>query len=326
MPERVLVTGSTGFVGSALCRLLAAQGYSVRAFHRPSSSLAALEGIPVEGIVGDILAPESLEKALEGVAWVFHAAAESAYWRHPQQVVRTAIEGTRNVVQAASRAGCLRLILTSSLGALGVPKPGRLLDEGHEFNLPPGRFPYGHSKHMSEREALRSAGSQLEVIIVNPSIVMGAGDLNQISGSMVIQAARGRTFLYTDGGANYVHIEDIAAGHLAAALHGTPGERYLLGAENLSHRQVFAILAEIVGRKPPWMRVPSCAVEPMASVLGLLSRFSQLPISADQVRMSRHYLYCDLTKAERELGFTPARSFRQAAVDAYEWYRTRGVL
>lgn len=326
MPEKVLVTGSTGFVGSALCRLLVAQGYSVRAFHRPSSSLAALEGLHVEESVGDILSPQSLDKALDGVTWVFHTAAESAYWRHPQQVVRTAVEGTRNVVQAASRAGCSRVILTSSLGALGVPAPGQLLDEGHEFNLPAGRFPYGHSKRMSELEALQSAGRNLEVVIVNPSIIMGAGDLNQISGSMVIQAARGRTFLYTDGGANYVHIEDVAAGHLAAALHGTPGERYLLGAENLSHRQVFAILAQIVGRRPPWLRLPPWAVEPMAALIGLLSRFFQLPINADQVRMSRHYLYCDLTKARRDLGYTPARSFRQAAVDAHEWYRTQGLL
>jgi dihydroflavonol-4-reductase len=326
LPDKVLVTGSTGFVGSALCRLLAAQGYSVRAFHRPSSSLSALDAVPAEHVTGDILAPETLPPAMEGSKWVFHVAAESAYWRRPHLVTRAAVEGTRNIVRAAARAGCSRLILTSSVGALGVPEPGRLLDESHEFNLPPGRFPYGHAKWISEKEALQAAGSELEIVIVNPSIVMGAGDLNRISGSMVIEAARGKTFLYTDGGANYIHIEDVAAGHIAAAQRGRAGERYLLGNENLSHRQVFAMLAQIVGRRSPWLRIPPWGVEPMAISVATLSRIFRLPISPDQIRMSRHSLFCDLTKAQRELGFTAIRSFRQAAVDAYEWYRARGEL
>ncbi|MCJ7566614.1 MAG: NAD-dependent epimerase/dehydratase family protein, partial [Anaerolineales bacterium] len=157
MADLVLVTGATGFIGSKLCRKLIAEGYRVRALARKTSSLIALKDLPLEVVVGDILEPGSLIPAVKGVTGVFHTAAQSAYWRHPELVLRTSVEGTGNIVQAAVQAGAQFVAITSSLAALGVPAPGELLTEGHTYNLPQKDFLYGYSKAKSEIEALRIA-------------------------------------------------------------------------------------------------------------------------------------------------------------------------
>jgi dihydroflavonol-4-reductase len=261
------------------------------------------------------------------VRWVFHVATVAAYWRQrPEQVIRAAVEGTRNIVHACRQAGVERLIVTSSMAALGVPVGNKLLTEAHTFNLPPRRFPYGYAKRQAELEAFRDAGESLEVVVVNPSIVIGAGDVHQISGSLVIQAARGRTFLYTGGGTNIVHIDDVADGHLAAAERGRSGERYILGGENLTHLQLFTLLAEVVGSRPPWLRLPDWAIEPAAKALDLARQVVSLPLDGNQLRLSRHRLFCDTSKARHELGLTRTRTARQAIVEALAWYRAHGVV
>jgi dihydroflavonol-4-reductase len=325
-PELILVTGATGFIGSQLCRALVAEGRQVRVLHRRPSSLEALRGLTLDRHVGDILDPASLEPALLGVSLVFHAAAQSAYWRRPQDVLQAAVDGTRNVVQGARRAGVRRLVLTSSVAALGVPQTGDLLDEAHQFNLPQGRFLYGFSKARSEEAARQAAGDDLELVIVNPSIVLGAGDINRISGSIILESARGLAFVYTDGGANYVHIDDVTAGHLAAAARGHPGERYILGGANLTHRQALTEVARIVGRRPPWLRVPSALVPPLASAVDLVGRVVATPMNGDQLRMSRHRLWVDTSKARGELGLAAPKPFSLAAQEAYDWYRSAGAI
>lgn len=324
--ETILVTGATGFIGSHLCRALTAQGRRVRALHRRSSSLKALEGLPVELCAGDILDPAALEPALRGVTLVFHAAAQSAYWRRPQDVLAAAVEGTRNVVEASRRAGVRRLVLTSSVAALGAPVSGELLTESHRFDLPPAHFVYGFAKHRSEQAALKAAGEALELVTVNPSIVLGAGDINRISGSILLESARGLAFVYTDGGANYVHIDDVTAGHLAAAERGRPGERYILGGENLTHRRALTEVARIVGRRPPWLRLPGALVPALAALVDFAARFIQTPINGAQLRMSCYRLWVDTAKAQRELRLDPAKPFSLAAQDAYDWYRSAGMI
>lgn len=295
--------------------------------HRPSSDLSGLEGLRVERRVGDLFDVEGLTRAVDGARWVFHVAAVAEYWRQrPEDVIRGAVEGTRNIVQACVHAGVERLILTSSLAALGVPEHGELLTESNVFNLPVKRSPYGYAKRQAEVEALRAAGESLQVVIVNPSIVLGAGDVHQISGSLVIQAARGRAFLYTRGGTNIVHVDDVAAGHLAAAERGRSGERYLLGGENLTYRALFTLLAEVVGGRAPWLLLPDWAVEPTASLIDLIRRVTPLPLEGNQLRLSRKRLFCDTSKASRELGLTRTRPARQAMVEAFAWYRARGVV
>ncbi len=326
MPREVLVTGATGFIGSALCRLLLEQGHHVRALHRPTSSLIAIQDLPLQRVVGDILQAETLSPAMHGVEWVFHAAAESAHWRHPERVSRVTVEGTRNTVRAAREACVERLVYTSSLAALGVPPEGQQLTEADNYNLDPKRFPYGHAKLLAEQTAVETAGSDLEVVIVNPSIVLGAGDRNQISGSLVIESARGHIPFYPAGGTNFVHIDDVAAGHLAAAVRGRAGERYILAGENISYRRALATLAEITGSKPPKIRLPAPLTGPASHLAVLYARLIGVPLDPNLIRLSRYPLYCDRSKAERGLGLEDYLPFRQAARDAYDWYREQGVL
>lgn len=326
MTERTLVTGATGFVGSALCRSLTSQGRPVRALHRATSNLAALEGLPVERVVGDLLAPESLQAAMHGVNLLFHAAAPSAYWRHPKQVVEVIVDGTRNVIRAALEAGVSKVVITSSLAAMGVPAPNEMLTERHTFNLPPRRFPYGHAKRQAEIDSIRLAEGKLHLVIVNPAVVLGPGDRNQISGSLVVETARRRNLIWFEGGMNVIHIEDVVAGHLAAAEKGRAGERYILGAHNLTHRHILTTTAEVVGRRPPKIKVPPGLISPAAAVVDLLRRFMRLPLDGNQVRMSQHYLYCDSSKAQEELALSKPLPFRQAVEDAYAWYREQSVI
>lgn len=326
MTERVLVTGATGFIGSSICRALISRAHEVRALHRQTSSLLALQGIPVEYHVGDILEPDTLTQPLRNVDLVFHTAAQSAYWRQPELVRRTAVAGTGNVLRAAAEAGVKRVVLTSSVATMGVPQNDELLTEEHTYNLPPKRFPYGYAKRESELEALKYIDQGIEVVIVNPSVVIGPGDLNQISGAMVTEAARGWGFFWMDGGINVVHIDDVVAGHLAAARRGRSGERYILGGENLSHYQVFSTLTEIAGRRAPWLKIPTRVIGPAAWLCDVLGKWLPLPFNGAQLRMTREYLYCDTSKSKRELNVSDPKPFRQAAQEAYDWYREHGYL
>ena len=325
-PDLVLVTGATGFIGSAICRELIRRGFRVRVLHRAASSLFAIQDLAVERVVGDILDPAGLHAAVDGVGWVFHVAAQSDYWKHARGVVEAAVAGTANVVDAAREAGARRLVLTSSVAALGVPRGGRPLTEADTYNLRPDEFPYGYGKYMSERQALERGGDSLEIVIVNPSVVLGPGDVHEISGSLVIETARGRAVFWMDGGVNLVHIADVADGHLAAMAMGRPGERYILGGENRTHREVFVTLAEIVGRRPPWLKIPRWALGPAAAAVDALRVLIPLPLDGDQLRMSGHYLFCDTSKAQRELSMGEPRSFRQAAQETFDWYRAQGVV
>ena len=326
MTDIALVTGATGFVGSALCRALLDSGVPVRALHRPNSSLINLEGLSVAFIEGDILNREAMKVACTDVRWVFHAASQSAYWRDPGSVKQTAVEGTRIVAEAAFGAGVERLVFTSSLIAMGLPAAGELLTEEHSFNLPESHFPYGAAKRQAELALLEYVDQGLDAVIVNPSIILGAGDVNRISGSMVTEAARGWGFFYLDGGSNYIHIDDAAQGHLAAARYGRPGQRYILGGENLSHHEAFSLLTQVVGRRPPWLKLPAWIIPPAAWLVDRLPRWVSLPFDSNQLRMSCHYIYCDTSKARNELKFEPRRTFQQAAEEAFRWYVHNGML
>lgn len=285
-----------------------------------------LEDLPVELAVGNILDAESLKPALEDVTYVFHAAAQSAYWRDPNSVTQTSIDGTQNVLKAALDAGTKRVVLTSSLAAMGAPDDGALLTEDNIFNLPPDKFRYGYSKHRAEQEAHRFLQQGLDVVILNPSIVLGAGDVNQIGGSMITEAARGWGFFYPGGGTNYIHIDDVVAGHIAALHHGKTGERYILGGENLTYFDAFATINEIVGRKPPWLKVPVWITEPGAYLADWTRSFLHLPFDSNHLRMSRYDIFCDASKARIELGVSATKSFRQAVEETYEWYKVEGIL
>jgi dihydroflavonol-4-reductase len=327
---RALVTGGTGFVGSNLVAALVARGIGVRVLRRHGSASIALRGLACDVRVGDVLDDvDTLTAAMAGCAWVFHLAAVSDYWRHraTDRVYRVNVEGTRNVLVAARRAGAERFVFTSSLAALGVPRPGRLLDENDRFNLPPRRFPYGHSKHLAERELRLAAAAGPPVVTVNPGVVVGPRDINRVSGSMIFQALRGRLRVAPPGGVNFVAVEDVAAGHIAAAERGRVGERYILAGDNLSYRTAFATVCDVVGRPGPAVVLPrwtlpaaAVAVTALRAIVG-----PHLPVDGNQLRLSAAALYADGRKARGELDL-PYTPFRTAIERAYAWYMRNDYL
>ena len=327
---RVLVTGASGFIGSCLCRALTERGDEVVALHRSTSLLAGLEGLPVQRHVGDILDPASLAGALRDVEVVFHTAAPMRPAANPQTATEAHVVGTRNVIQAACQAGVRRLVHTSSVAALGVPdaapsrtpKNAPLIDERHTWNYIPARWPYAFAKHSSELEVLRAVDAGLEAVIVNPSAVFGAGDWYRTERSLVAHMARGGLIPVIAGGLNTVHIDDVVAGHLAALERGIPGERYILGGENLTLAELLRITAEVVGRRPPRLKVPLAMVPPVRWLLDPLRRWLRLPIEPSLLWLAGYYFFYDTRKAQVQLGLPPPRSYRQAAHETYAWLQS----
>ena len=323
---RALVTGATGCVGANVAAALIERGYAVRAMHRPTSSLDALEGLEVELAPGDVLDPDSLGQAMAGCRLVFHVAAVSDYWRTPKETIyQVNVEGTRNVAEAALRAGVERLVYTSSIGALGLPPDGRVLDERATFNLPPERFPYGHSKHLAEAVVREAVARGLDAVIVNPAAVIGARDAHWIGGSLLREVQRGLAWFVPAGGICWTAATDAGLGHVLAAEGGGTGERYLLGGENLTHRETVEIVAEVVGGRRPLATLPRSLTDSLTSVTRLAGRRLHLPFSAEQVWLGGRRLYCDSRRAIGELGY-PQTPFHAAVEQAYRWYRARGLL
>lgn len=325
---RALVTGGTGFVGANLVDGLTAAGHTARVLRRETSRLDALDGLTYEEVVGDILDYESLIPAMEGCDWVFHLAAVSDYWRQGTAwLYEVNVEGTRNVLRAAQTAGIKRLVYTSSVVALGIPPFGQSMDEAHEFNVSPRRFPYAHSKHLAEQEVQKAVRNGLEAIIVNPTVIIGPRDVNNISGSIGFLVARGWVRFYLPGGLNCVAVEDVVAGHIAAAERGRPGERYILGGENLPVRQVIDAVVELSGAPRPLFTLPRWIIGPAALAVAAAQRVlaNRIPFDADQVRMSGQTTYVRSDKAIRELGL-PQTPFLLAVERAYRWFKQNGYL
>jgi len=329
---KTLVTGSTGFVGANLVEGLVAAGHQVRALHRASSRLDALAGLDYESVVGDLLDPASLAPAMDGVDWVFHVAGVSDYWRQEGTtwLYQVNVGGTRSVLAAALAAGVRRVVFTSSAGALGVPLDGDndLLDESATFNLPPVRFPYGHSKHLAEKVVREFVARGLEVVTVNPTIILGPKDLNFISGSIVREVYRRPVLVAPPGGVNYVDVADVVAGHIVAAERGRPGERYILAGHNLTYLQATTNIAHVVGVSPPRLTIPRKLIEPLAVAVDLFNRvWPRKPIvNGNQVRLTKHLLFFDGSKARRELGLGSPTPFQTLIERTFRWYRDNGYL
>ena len=324
------VTGGTGFVGSNLVAALIERGIGVRVLRRSTSSLVGLDGLACETCVGDVLdGVDTLTTAMAGCTWVFHTAAISDYWRHRgrKRLYRTNVEGTRNMLAAALRAGVERFVLTSSLAAMGLPAPGQTLTEADHFDLPPRRFPYGYSKHLAECELRRSVDAGLAAVAVNPSVVIGPGDVNRIESAMFVQAARGQLRVAAPGGTNFVAVGDVVQGHIAAAERGRVGERYILAGENLSFRDAFTTVCDVAGQPGPRVVLPRWTIPVAAAAVGA-ARFvvgPRLPIGGTQMRLSSIGIYADGGKARTELG-VPCTPFRTAAQSAYDWYQENNYL
>jgi dihydroflavonol-4-reductase len=326
---RALVTGATGFVGAAVARALLAEGWAVRALVRSGSDRRNVASLALEQIVGDLTEPASLDRALEGCEAVFHVAADYRLWApQPQQLYRSNLEGTGNLLDAARRANIRRIIYTSSVATIGLPADGRPGTEETPAGLEDMIGHYKRSKFLAEERARRAAAAGAPVVIVNPSTPIGPGDVKPTpTGQIVLDAARGRTPAYVDTGLNIVHVDDVAAGHLLAFRRGRIGERYILGGEDMSLRQILTLIAQLAGRSPPRIRLPHAAVLPVAHVSELYARLTGRPtrITVEGVRMARKRMFFSSEKAVRELGYR-WRPPGEAFADALRWFKDNGYL
>lgn len=325
----VLVTGATGFVGSHVARALAARGSTVRALVRPTSSRKNLHGVRHVAVCGDLLDPDSLREAVSGCDCVYHVAADYRLWcQDPAAMYRANVDGTRAILLAARQAGVPRVIYTSTVGALGIPRGGGPGTEATPVALSDMVGHYKRSKFLAEREAERLARDErVPVVIVNPSTPVGEADIKPTpTGRIIVDFLNGRMPAFVDTGLNLVDVRDVALGHLLAAERGVPGERYILAGVDATLQEILAWLGEIAGLPAPRRRIPY-ALAYAAGVVDtfvegtLLRREPRVPLEG--VRMAAKRMFFDGSRARRELGFTPG-PVRGALERAVAWFGANG--
>jgi dihydroflavonol-4-reductase len=324
-----LVTGGTGFVGSAVARALLAAGHRVRALVRPDSDRRNLAGLCVDLVEGSLEDPQSLARAVGGCRYLFHVAADYRLWvPNPAAMFRTNIEGTRDLLTAAISAGIEKVVYTSSVATLGLVPEGSA-DEETRSSEDDMIGPYKRSKFLAEKVVQEFVAERgLPAVIVNPSTPVGPRDLKPTpTGRLILEAARGHMPGYVDTGLNIVHVDDVAAGHLAATEMGRIGERYILGGENMSLERILAEVAQLIGTRPPRVRVPYSVAYPVAVGAELVAWVTggEPFITIDGVRMARKRMYFSSAKACRELGYRP-RPAGEAIADSVAWFRASGYL
>jgi dihydroflavonol-4-reductase len=323
-----VVTGGTGFVGAAVVRHLVAAGDRVRVLTRPGNDRRLLMGLPVEMEDGDLGDAASLERCLKGCSTLFHVAAMYTLWaRDRRQFYDVNVEGTRRLLTAAAHLGVNRVVYTSTVGALGIPKDGRPGAEDTPVGLDDMVGDYKRSKFLAEEVARDFARRGQPVVIVNPSTPIGPGDIKPTpTGQMIVDFLRGKMWAYLDTGLNLASVEDVAAGHLLAAERGKVGERYILGGRNLTLREIFQILGRLAGIRPPTVKVSAGLIMPIARISECLAdRLTGRPplVAVDAVRMARKRMFFDGAKAVRELGM-PQTSVEDALAAAVSWFRSNG--
>jgi dihydroflavonol-4-reductase len=322
-----LVTGASGFIGSHLTRLLVQHGHQVRALVRPTSRVDALQGLSVEFVRGDLRDRAALDAAIRGAAWVFHVAADYRLWaRDPGEIYDNNVGGTRCLLDACRAAGVERLIYTSSVATLAAPRWASLADERTVGQLDEMAGAYKRSKLLAEQLVLEAASNAVPAVVVNPTTPVGPGDWKPTpTGRIILDFLRGRMPAYVATGLNLVPVEDVAAGHLLAGQRGRVGERYILGARNMTLKEIFDALAAVSGRPAPKIRIPLPLAFAIGAASEALARFTDREprVPLDGVRMARRPMFVDASKARRELEFTPG-SVESALERAVTWYIDRG--
>jgi dihydroflavonol-4-reductase len=325
---RVFITGATGFVGGAVARHLVAAGHQVRALVRPGADQRLLAGLPIQQVAGHLGDLAALQQGMVGCEWVFHVAALYSFWGHTwQEFEQSNIQGTRNVMEAAGQAGVQRIVYTSSIATLGLNPDHSPADEMTPVSLQDMIGYYKRSKFLAEQAVHQLASQGLPVVIVNPSAPVGTGDHKPTrTGQMLLDYLRQRMPAYVDTGLNIVDVDDVAAGHVLAAETGRVGERYILGGENITLKQLLDSLSDISGLPPVRLQVPHSLALAFAYLDTGLARLNPRHIptaTPETVRLSRRYEYFSSAKAQRELGYSHA-SARQALEKAVAWYQANG--
>ncbi len=326
---KVFLTGATGFLGSHVARALAAGGADLRLLVRPSSDLRNLAGLPrFEQVGGDLRQPESLRAALRGADALMHVAADYRLWvRDPEQMYQSNVEGTRALLRLAREEGVARTVYTSSVATMGFQRDGTIIDETTPVALADMVGHYKRSKYLAEQVALEAARAGQHVITLNPTTPIGAGDVKPTpTGRIVVDFLNGNFPAYMDTGLNLVDVGEVARTHVAALERGRPGERYILGGENLTLKQIFDKMSTVTGLPSPKHKVPV----PVAMVFAFFDewitgrlRGREPRATVEAVRMGRKRMYASSAKAERELGFRvlPVYPALRAAID---WFRAHG--
>ncbi len=326
-----LVTGATGFVGSAVARALLDSGETLRLLVRPESDRRNVEGLRAEMVEGDLRDRASLERACHGCQALFHVAADYRLWvPEPDEIYAANVDGTRALMEAAGEAGVTRIVYTSSVATLGINRDGSPADEATPVALADMIGHYKRSKFLAEEEVRRLVAERgLPAVVVNPSMPVGPRDIKPTpTGRLILEAARGRMPAFVDTGLNVVHVADVAAGHVLAFERGALGERYLLGGENLALREILGVIARRCGRRAPRLRLPHGLVLPLAyaaEAWARLRRSGEPFATVDGLRMARKRMYFTSAKAEAELGYQ-SRPAEAALADAVDWFREAGYL
>src|SRR5664279_3487865 len=322
---KCFVTGATGFLGSHVARQLLSQGAQLRLLMRPTSRIDNIADLPAERVVGDLRDLESLKKGMSGCEFVFHVAADYRLWtRNGQELYDSNVEGTRNVLAAASDSGIRRVVYTSSVATMGFGNNGRLTDEKTPVTLSNMIGDYKRSKFMAEQLVIEAGRGGQNVVIVNPTTPIGERDIKPTpTGRIVVDFLKRKFPAYVDTGLNLVDVADCAEGHLLAMEKAVPGERYILGGENLSLKQILDKLAVITGLSSPVVRLPYAVAYAVgvADTLFTGKMLGREPrVTLDSVRMGRKKMFVTSAKAERELGWHPG-PVDGALQRAVEWFR-----
>jgi dihydroflavonol-4-reductase len=325
---KVLITGSSGFIGAAVTRAVVAKGDEVRVLVRATSNRSNLDGLPVETVEGDLQDAQSLKKAVAGCQGIYHVAAHYALWaRDPATFYQVNVEGTKHLFRAAEAAGVERIVYTSTIGAIGLPGDGGL---GHEEIFPSETQlsgDYKRSKFLAEQEVLNMAKGGLPVVIVNPTAPVGARDVKPTpTGQIIVDFMKGKMFAYIETGMNLIDVDDVALGHVRAMERGRIGERYILGNQNLMFREICQMLSQLTGVPAPRVRLPWRWIVPLAHVNTWIADYvtHKTPrIPLEGVKMAKYRMHYDCTKARTELDL-PQSSVETALKKAVQWFRQYG--
>ena len=325
---KIFLTGATGFVGSHVARACAAAGADLRLLTRPTSSLAALEGLAAETVVGDLRHPETLRSALTGCDALIHVAADYRLWvRDPDAMYAANVTGTRDLLRMAREAGVPRVVYTSSVATMGFQSDGTIVDEDSPVSLKEMIGHYKRSKFLAEQEAIAAARAGQHVMILNPTTPIGSDDAKPTPTGRIVVDFLNRQFpAYVETGLNLVDVSEVARMHVVALDHGRPGERYILGGENLTLKQILDRMSAITGLPSPKMKVPHAVAMAFAffdeTVTGRL-RGKEPRATVEAVRMGRKMMFASSARAERELGFQVLPVYH-ALREAIAWFVEHG--
>ncbi|MFL2540601.1 MAG: hopanoid-associated sugar epimerase [Candidatus Latescibacterota bacterium] len=328
---KTLLTGATGFLGSAILRKLVDDGQNVRVLARPNGDRRNIANVACEIAEGDLNDTTSLQSAVSGCDALFHVAADYRIWApNPSELYRTNDFGTVELFRAAATAGIERMVYTSSVATLGIHSDGTPSNEATPVSRSNMVGHYKRSKFDAETSVMGLIRNEhLPIVIVNPSTPIGPRDVKPTpTGRIIVEAAGGRMPAFVDTGLNVVHVDDVAAGHIQAFRRGVIGERYILGGEDLSLRQILAEVAEIIGRKPPVISLPRGPLFPLAYLSEFIARLrggTEPMLTVDGLRMSKKRMYFSSAKAKEMLGYV-TRPPAEALRDAVDWFRTNGYV